>query len=48
MPEVLGMSDRIVVMKEGRVTAILETDRTNQEQILRAAMATPVQEWPWV
>lgn len=43
MPEVLGMSDRIVVMKEGRVTAILQTAETNQEQILRAAMATPVQ-----
>ena len=25
MPEVLGMSDRIVVMREGRVAAILET-----------------------
>jgi rhamnose transport system ATP-binding protein len=39
MPEVLGMSDRIVVMKEGRVAAILETRTATQEQILRAAMA---------
>jgi len=42
MPEVLGMSDRIVVMKEGRVAAILETRTATQEQILRAAMATAV------
>ncbi len=38
MPEVLGMSDRIVVMREGRVAATLETAGTTQEQILRAAM----------
>jgi rhamnose transport system ATP-binding protein len=40
MPEVLGMSDRIVVMREGRVSAILDTRLTSQEQILRAAMAS--------
>jgi rhamnose transport system ATP-binding protein len=39
MPEVLGMSDRIVVMREGRVAAVLETRRATQEQILAAAMA---------
>ncbi len=39
MPEVLGMSDRIVVMREGRVAAILETRKATQEQILGAAMA---------
>jgi len=38
MPEVLGMSDRIVVMREGRVAGILETASASQEQILRAAM----------
>jgi rhamnose transport system ATP-binding protein len=38
MPEVLGMSDRIVVMKEGRVTARLETSSASQEEILNAAM----------
>ncbi len=42
MPEVLGMSDRIVVMREGRVTAQLSTASTNQEEILRAAMAADV------
>ncbi len=38
MPEVLGMSDRIVVMKEGHVTAFLETSEATQEEILKAAM----------
>jgi len=38
LPEVLGMSDRVVVMKEGRVTAILETAQTSQEEILNAAL----------
>jgi rhamnose transport system ATP-binding protein len=38
MPEVLGMSDRIAVMREGRVAAILDTHSSSQEQILRAAM----------
>ena len=42
MPEVLGMSDRIVVMREGRVAAVLETRTATQEQILGAAMAVAV------
>lgn len=38
MPEVLGMSDRVVVMKEGRVTGRFRTEQANQEDILNAAM----------
>jgi rhamnose transport system ATP-binding protein len=38
MPEVLGMSNRIIVMRDGRVTAALETRDATQEKILRAAM----------
>jgi rhamnose transport system ATP-binding protein len=38
MPEVLGMSDRIVVMKEGRVSEVLQTSSATQESILRAAV----------
>jgi len=38
MPEVLGMSDRIVVMHDGRVTATLITREANETIILRAAM----------
>lgn len=39
MPEVLGMSDRIAVMREGRISAILDRDEATQEKILEAAMA---------
>ncbi len=38
MPEVLGMSDRIIVMREGRVTKILDGKDATQEIILDAAM----------
>jgi len=44
MPEVLGVSDRTVVMKEGRITAILETAETSQEEILQAAIGTKSEE----
>ena len=40
MPEVLGMSDRVVVMHEGRITMITDTASTSQEKILEAAMTT--------
>jgi rhamnose transport system ATP-binding protein len=39
MAEVLGMSDRIVVIREGRVSAILDTATATQERILGAAMS---------
>jgi rhamnose transport system ATP-binding protein len=39
MPEVLGMSDRIVVMREGKVSATFDTADATQEKILSAAMA---------
>ncbi len=39
MAEVLGMSDRIVVMREGRVTAVMDTADATQESILTAALA---------
>ena len=38
MPEVLGMSDRIVVMREGRVSATFDTKTATQPMILKAAM----------
>ncbi len=38
MPEVLGMSDRVVVMREGRVMCVLNTNETTQEAILEASM----------
>ncbi len=38
MPEILGMSDRIVVMCEGRVTGELSREEATQEKILELAM----------
>ena len=37
LPELLGMTDRIAVFHEGRITAVLETRQTNQEEILHHA-----------
>jgi ribose transport system ATP-binding protein len=38
LPEVLGMSDRILVMREGRLVAQLEAVGATQEQLLHAAL----------
>lgn len=37
LPEILGMSDRILVMREGRLTAELTRDEATQEKIMAAA-----------
>ena len=37
LPELLGMTDRIAVFHEGRIAAVLETGKTNQEEILHHA-----------
>ncbi len=37
LPEILGMSDRIVVMHEGRVAAVLERAEASQERIMAYA-----------
>jgi ribose transport system ATP-binding protein len=37
LPEILGMSDRIMVIHEGKVTAILGKEEANQEIIMQAA-----------
>ena len=37
LPEVLAMSDRILVMREGRQAAIFDAKAANQEQIITAA-----------
>lgn len=39
MPEVIGMSDRILVMREGRITKTLGKNEFSQEAILAAAMS---------
>jgi ABC-type sugar transport system ATPase subunit len=43
MPEVLGMADRIVVMKAGRVTAVLNAAEATQEKIFEASVLQPGQ-----
>jgi ribose transport system ATP-binding protein len=39
LPEVMGMSDRIVVMHEGRVTGEFERAAASQETVMQAAIA---------
>jgi ABC-type sugar transport system ATPase subunit len=39
MPEILGMSDRIMVMSRGQITAILDRKEADQETIMRYAAA---------
>jgi ribose transport system ATP-binding protein len=39
LPELLRMSDRILVLCEGRLTAEMDAETADQEQILEAAMA---------
>ncbi|HQY99904.1 MAG TPA: sugar ABC transporter ATP-binding protein [Propionicimonas sp.] len=43
MPEVLGMSDRVVVMHEGRVSGILDRAEATQESIMQLATGRPRQ-----
>jgi ribose transport system ATP-binding protein len=38
LPEILGMSDRIMVMHDGQVTGVLERGAANQEKIMRLAI----------
>jgi len=38
LPEVLGMADRIVVLREGRVAAELNRDEATEETVMFAAM----------
>lgn len=40
LPEVLGISDRILVIAQGRQTALLTTANTSQEEIMSFAVAT--------
>lgn len=35
MPELLGITDRIIVMSNGRVAGIVNTKETTQEEILK-------------
>ena len=37
LPEVLGMSDRVVVLKEGRITGEFENNALTEEKIMEKA-----------
>ncbi len=37
MPEILGMSDRVMVMRQGRVAGILTRSEANQVDLMRLA-----------
>jgi ribose transport system ATP-binding protein len=41
LPEVIGMSDRVMVIREGQVTGILTRGETTQERIMEYATASP-------
>jgi ABC-type sugar transport system, ATPase component len=42
LPEVLAMSDRIIVLHEGRITAEIPRDRATQERVMFAATGSVV------
>ena len=37
IPEIMGMSDRVIVMREGRIAAELEGDTLSPESLVRHA-----------
>lgn len=37
LPEVLAISDRVVVLKEGRITGVLDREDATQERVMLAA-----------
>jgi inositol transport system ATP-binding protein len=42
LPEVLGMSDRVMVMHEGTVTGFLDRGEATQERVMHLASGNPV------
>jgi rhamnose transport system ATP-binding protein len=42
LPEVLSLSDRVLVMREGRQMAIFDRDEADQERVMTAAMGGQV------
>jgi putative multiple sugar transport system ATP-binding protein len=43
MPELLGISDRIYVMNEGRFVAEMPTTEASQEKIMRSIVNAPAE-----
>lgn len=44
MPEIIGMSDRVIVMREGRVTGELEKQELSEENLIKLSMGVKVNE----
>ncbi len=42
MPEILGITNRIGVMSNGRLSGIVNTKETNQEELLRLSAKVPI------
>lgn len=38
LPEIIGLSDRVVVVREGRVSAVVDREECNEERLLKYAM----------
>ena len=45
LPEVLGMADRVLVLREGRLTAELPAPRPTRTSIMRAATGQSAESW---
>ena len=41
LPEVLGMSDRVLVMAQGRIAGELSADEATQDSVMALAVSTP-------
>jgi ribose transport system ATP-binding protein len=41
LPEVLGMSDRVLVMAQGRIAGELPADEATQDAVMSLAVSTP-------
>ena len=43
LPEILGVSDKVIVMHEGRCQAVLENDNLTEEIVMKAAFREEVE-----
>ena len=38
LPEIINMSDRVLVMREGKISKVLSRDQISQEEIMKYAV----------
>lgn len=46
MPELIGLADRVMVMRLGEVSGTLAPDETNEAAIVRLSMGLPAEQAP--